>query len=137
MWLLLDDVLPGGDIHAAPDPLWHLVPVQVLATLVDDPDKLPKSRVPGDNAVKGERAGCGDDGIGGGSSQHGDDGLIRLVEGKQNGSQVMEAASKQGSDKLDRVREVDGNAISTLIENVLSDKVDLPSDVVCVLRMYV
>lgn len=113
---VVDDVLPGGNIDVAAGALGYFVPVHVFASFVDHPHQLAEGGVVLDHDVKRERSRGGDDRVGGGTAEHVDDGGVGLVEGEDDSVQVVEGTGKKGNDQLDRVGQVDGHAVATLVD---------------------
>lgn len=99
----------------------------MFASFVDHPHQLAEGGVVLGHDVKRERSRGGDDRVGGGTAEHVDDGGVGLVEGEDDSVQVVEGTGKKGNDQLDRVGQVDGHAVATLVDKMLADEVDLPS----------
>lgn len=127
--LFVDDLLPGGHVDPTTDSFWHFIPVQVVASFIHDPDQLLETWVVLHGTLKREGSRESDHSVGSRPSEHGQDGVLCLVEREQNSCQIVEAAGEEGSHVLDRVREVNSHSLAALLRDVLSDQVDLARDI--------
>ena len=91
-----DDLMPGRNIDVAAGTLGDFVPVHMPRAFFDDPNQLTERRVVLSNEVEGETARGSDDSVSTRPAQHRDNILFRLLEGKNDGREVVEGTGKEG-----------------------------------------
>jgi hypothetical protein len=111
--------VPHGNVNVTTNALGHLAPVHVSTCLLYYPDNLAQRGGAPCEVGEWNRARLRYQTVGSRALEKLGKGLVGLVEGDQDGGECVEGAGKQGRQKLDAVRQIDGDAFGAMLLQVL------------------